>query len=250
VSATIPAYVATAAANRTITNQTPTISVGAVTVGSGLQVNTSFTLGAPNHGNFNVTLTSDNAFLLLAPDAVTPGQTQITIPVADGVQTVGFYVQGLEGVSTAVGGNVTVSATGFSDGVASDNVVQGALDLQGVPSTMAVNASDANIYVRVGIPNVNNTALNQLQALRAGSPNGSITMSFTSDNVNAATLVNGGGGTGSPQTALIFPGQSNTPTSGSGGVLLRRVASGIANISGTVSGLITTTAGTRQVTVQ
>ncbi len=34
----------------------PTISVGAVTVGSGLQTNTSFTLGASNHGGVTVTV--------------------------------------------------------------------------------------------------------------------------------------------------------------------------------------------------
>jgi hypothetical protein len=250
VSATIPGVVQTAAGSRTITNQTATISVGSVTVGSGLQVNTSFTLAAPNHGNFNVTLTSSDPSILLAPDAVTPGQTSIQIPVADGAQTVGFYVQGLEGLSSGVTGNVTVSATGFTDGVASENVVQAALDLQGVPSTMAVGAPDANIYVRLGTPAAGNGSLNQLQSVRAGLPGGSLTVTFTSDNVNAATLVNGGGGTGSPQTALIFSGQSNSPTSGSGGILLRRVATGVASISGAVSGLITTTAGTRSVTVQ
>ena len=250
VSASIPGVVQTTAGSRTITNQTPTITVGAVTVGSGLQINTSFSLGAPNHGNFTVTLRSSDPAILLAPDAVTGGQTSIQIPVADGVTTVGFYVQGLEGLSTGVTGSVTVSATGFSDGVASENVVQPALDLQGVPSTMAVGAPDAAIYARVGVPNAQLTALNQLQAVRAGLPAGSITVTFTSDNVNAATLVNGGGGSGSPQTALIFSGQSNSPTSGSGGILLRRVAAGVANISGAVSGLITTTAGTRQVTVQ
>jgi hypothetical protein len=250
VSATIPGYVATSAATRTITNQTPSITVGSVTVGSGLQVQTSFTLGAPNHGNFSVTLTSDNPNILLAPDAVTPGQPTISMAVADQVQTVAFYVQGLEGLSSAVTGNVTVSATGFTDGLASQTAVQAALDLQGVPSTMTVGGADASIYVRVGTPSSGNAALNQLEAVRAGAP-GPLTVSFTSDNTAAATLVNSSGGTGSPQTIQIPSGQFSTPTSiGTGGVAVRSVSAGVAHIAGAVSGLITTTTGTRQVTVQ
>ena len=143
---------------------------------------------------------------------------------------------------------VTVSATGFSPGVAPQTAVQAALDLQGVPSTMAVGAPDANIYVRVGTPGTNNLSLNQLQAVR---PGGSLSVTFTSDNVNAATLVNAAGGTGSPQTAQIAAGQSNTPTTVAlSGVALRRVAAGVASISGAITGLITTNNGTHSVTVQ
>jgi hypothetical protein len=251
VSAAIPGFIATTAATRAITNATPGITVGSVTVGSGLQINTSFTLGAPNHGNFSVTLTSSDPAILLAPDATTPGQTQISIPVADGVQTVGFYVQGLEGLQSGISGSVTASATGFSDGQATENVIQAALDLQGVPATMAVGAPDANLFVRVGTPNAGNGSLSQLQAVRAGLPGGSLSVSVTSANVNAATLVNSAGGTGSPQTVLILSGQSNSPTTvGAGGVALRRVAPGTSSVSAAISGVITTGQGTRSVTVQ
>jgi hypothetical protein len=80
-------------ATRSVTVSQPGITVGTLTVGSGLQDNTSFTLGAPNHGNISVTLTSSDAGVLLSPNATTAGTGQITLPVADGVQTVGFYVQ-------------------------------------------------------------------------------------------------------------------------------------------------------------
>jgi hypothetical protein len=251
VSATIPGYIATSQATRSTTNATPGITVGSLTVGSGLQANTTFTLGAPNHGNFSVTLTSSDPAILLAPDAATAGQTQITIPVADGVQTVGFYVQGLEGLTTTVSGSITVSAAAFTDGTAAETIVQPALDLQGVPATMAVGAPDANSYVRTGIANVGNTALNQLQAVRAGLPGGSLSVSVTSSNVSAATLVNSVGATGSPQTVQILSGQTNSPTTvGAGGVAVRRVATGTSSISAAISGFITTGQGTRSVTVQ
>jgi hypothetical protein len=251
VSATIPGYIATTQATRSITNATPNISVGSLTVGSGLQDNTSFTLGAPNHGNFTVTLTSSNAAILLAPNATSAGASQITIPVANGVQTVGFYVQGLEGLTTTVSGTVTVTATGFNNGVATQTIVQAALDLQGVPGTMAVGAPDASIYVRIGTPAAGNGSLNQVQAVRAGLPGGSVSVSLSSSNVNAATLVNSAGGTGSPQGVLILSGQSNSPTTvGAGGAAVRRVAAGTSSIAAASSGLITTGQGTRSVTVQ
>jgi hypothetical protein len=251
VSATIPGYIATTQATRSVTSSTPGISVGSLIVGSGLQDNTSFTLGAPNHGNFTVTLTSSDPAILLSPNATTAGQIQITIPVLDGVQTVGFYVQGLEGLTSSVAGSITVSAPAFTDGLAAETIVQPALDLQGVPTTMAVGAPDANIFVRVGTASTGNGSLNQLQAVRAGLPGGSLSVSVASSDLSAATLVNSTGGTGSPQTVVILIGQSNSPTSvGAGGAALRRVASGTSSISGAIGGFITTGQGTRSVTVQ
>jgi hypothetical protein len=251
VSATIPGFIATTQATRSITNMTPGISVGALTVGSGLQDNTSFTLGAPNHGNFNVTITSPNSAVLLSPNATTAGTNQITISVPDGVQTVGFYVQGLEGLTSTVSGTITVSATGFADGTASETIVQAALDLQGVPGTLPVGAADANIYARLGTPGAGNTSLTQVQAVRAGLPGGSISVDFSSSNLAAATLVNSAGGTGSPQTVQIAVGQSTTPTTvGGGGVSLRRVAAGNSSISVAGTNIITTGQGTRSVAVQ
>jgi hypothetical protein len=164
---------------------------------------------------------------------------------------VGFYVQGLEGLASGVTGTVTVSAPGFNDGMASESIVQAALDLQGVPATMAVGAPDANVYVRVGTAATGNGSLNQVQAVRAGIPGGSLSASLTSNNLSAATLVNSAGGTGSPQSVLILSGQSNSPTTvGAGGAAVRRVASGSSTISATSGGLITTGQGTRLVTVQ
>ena len=182
----------------------------------------------------------------------TAGASQITIPVANGTQTVGFYVQGLEGRTTGVTGTVSVTATGFGNGVANQTVLQAALDLQGVPSSMAVGAADASIYARVGTTtSPANAALNQLQAVRAGIPGGGLSVTFTSSNTAAATLINSAGGTGSPQALLIPSGQSNSPTAiAAGGVGVRRVAAGTASISASIPSVITTGAGTRTVTVQ
>ena len=131
-------------------NPVPSITVGTLTVGSGLQDNTSFTLGAPNHGNINVTVTSSNAALLVSPNATTAGTGQITIPVLDGVQTVGFYLQGLEGQTGSLSATVTVSAPGFTNGTSTITVVQAALDLQGLPTSTTPLSPSNFVYARVG----------------------------------------------------------------------------------------------------
>ena len=112
----------------------PTITIGAITVGSGLQDNTSFTLGAANHGNIDRhadQLGSRGAAVAQRDDRRDQPDHD---PGADGVQSVSFYVQGLEGrVADTVLSTVTVSAPGFSDGTATMTAVQGAIDLQGLP---------------------------------------------------------------------------------------------------------------------
>jgi hypothetical protein len=130
-------------------------------------------------------------------------------------------------------------------------VVQAALDLQGVPTTMAVGASDANIYVRVGIPQAGNSGLSQLQDVRAGLPGGALTATFNTSDQATASLLTSTLPAGPTQSVQILVGQSNTPTSViAGGVGLRRVAAGTATISATIPGLIATTNASDVVTVQ
>ena len=65
------------------------------TVGSGLQQQGSFTLGAGEHGGVSVRIESSNASVaLVSPDASTPGTAFIDVPVADGSRTAYFHVQG------------------------------------------------------------------------------------------------------------------------------------------------------------
>jgi hypothetical protein len=80
-----------------VTIAQPGISLGSGSVGSGLQVAASGSLGAPNHGGVGVTLTSGNAALLFSPTATTPGTSSITVNVPNGQTSFSYYVQGLEG---------------------------------------------------------------------------------------------------------------------------------------------------------
>ncbi|HXI21922.1 MAG TPA: hypothetical protein VNH46_12580, partial [Gemmatimonadales bacterium] len=100
VSVAAPGFT-TASTNgtRTITVTQPGISLSLnyPQVGSGLQESGGGSLGASNHGGVTVTLTSSlPSVLLLAPDASTPGQASIQIPVANGSTSFLFYVQGVE----------------------------------------------------------------------------------------------------------------------------------------------------------
>jgi hypothetical protein len=251
VTASIPGLLATGQASRPVTVTVPAITVGAVIIGSGLQDNTSFTVGAPQHGGVTVTLTSSNPEILLSPNATTAGQNQITIAVPNGTQSVGFYVQGLEGhTGGASTSDVTVSAPGFTTGTGVQTIVQPALDLQGVPTTMAAGAADVGIYARLGTPATGNGSLNQIQGVRAGGP-GALAVSFTSNNAGAASLLTAVAPGGATQSANAAVGVSNTPTSiATGGVGLHNAGAGSSSISVSAPGYITTTTGTRSVTTQ
>jgi len=251
VSASIPGFIATTQAIRSITSATPTISVGAVTVGSGLQTNTSFTLGASAHGGVTVNLSSSDPAILLAPDASTPGTQTLQIPVANGVQSVGFYVQGFEGRTTGLTGSITVQAPGFLDGTAVASVVPAAIDLQGVPATMTSGAADASIYARVGVPIAGNASLTSVQNVRPGIAGGGLTITFITSNVNAASLIQGTQPAGTTQAVQIPVGVYYTATSiASGGVGLRPVSAGNSSISVFSPNLVATGDAARVVVIQ
>jgi hypothetical protein len=247
VSVAATGFLTTPNATGTIAISQPGITVGAATVGSGLQTNTSFTLGAPNHGAITVTLSSSNPAILLAPNATTAGQQTVTMPVADQVQSVGFYVQGADGITQTSTAVVTVTATGFTDGTATATAVQPGVQLVAVPATLATTSPAVDIYAYVGVPSGNGVSV---QNRRAGA--GPLTVTFTSNNVNAASLVTTAQPSGAPsQTAQIVSGVYYTPFSvATGGVGLQPVAAGTSAISVAIPGFITTVNGTQSVTVQ
>jgi len=248
VSVAAAGYLTTPNATASVTVSTPGISVNPTTVGSGLQTSTSFFLGGSAHGGVTVTLTSGNAALLLSPNATTAGASQITIAVPNGTQSVGFFIQGLEGQTQGLTTSVTVSAPGFTNGTGSMTVVQSGVQLAGVPATIASTAPVADIYAYVGIPSGNGVSV---QNVRFGGP-GNVTVTFTSGNVSAASLVTAAQPTGAAtQTAQIVPGTYYTPFSvATQGAGLQPVAPGTSVISTSIPGYISTVAAAQSVTVQ
>src|SRR5262249_61354062 len=122
-------------------------------------------------------------------------------------------------------------------------------DLQGTPASTTTLSPSSFAYARVGIANFNNTALNQLQAVRAGAP-GPLTVTFTIPPDGVGELLKKATAPGVTQTATIAIGQSNSPTdTTSGGVAYHPLTPGSSTVGATISGFIATTAATRPITV-
>jgi hypothetical protein len=219
----------------------PGITLSSGNVGSGLQVSASGNLAAPNHGGVGVTLTSGNAALLFSPNATTPGTSSITVNVPNGQTFFSYYVQGLEGQTGTRPVTLTASAPGFADGTTTYNLMQGAIDLIGVPANTTTLSPIASIYARTGVPNSTSSpsGLTQLQDVRAGAP-GPVTVVFQDNDPNGATtLIVKGPTTQDTLTAQVPVLGSNTPTdTTSGGVALLPQAAGTSTISAVATGFL------------
>ncbi len=171
---------------RTVTVSGPVITAPAAqTVGAGLQLAANATLGASQHGGVTVTIASNNAAVLVAPDATTPGAASITRTIPNNQTSVPYYVQGLE--NTTGTATITVSAPGFTSDSTTVTVVPIAVEIQGLnTTTTTLSPDDTAWYVQVGIPNASNTTLATVQNRRAGGPPFVVTL--TNSNATVAQL--------------------------------------------------------------
>ena len=214
--------------------QAPGITVNApATVGGGLQVAGSFTLGASQHGGVMVRVeSSDPSRILIAPNASTVGQPFIEVAVANGATGASYVVQGTDwgaGSSTPpMPPTVTVSAPGFSNGTDTVNYVQPAIGIESLPTSL--NSLDPNraFTARVGIP-AGSTVVAQVR--RAGGSD--LVVTFTSSSSAVGELDGPGGTTGqAQQTLAIAAGASDTP-SGAGGVQFDPLTAGSTTVTAT-----------------
>jgi hypothetical protein len=255
VSVSIPGVLPTAAASKGVTVSAPalTVSVSSGTVGAGLQVLCCRVfLGAPApSGGLNIQLQSSNpSTLLLAPDAATAGSGVLTLTVAAGNTISNFVViQGLE-TAMALPATVTLTATapGFTDGTATATVVQPALDIASLATSLAATAPDDPFTVRVGLSNTpTNSSLIALQAVRIGGPTLTATVSNSTATVGQLTTSNGSGQSG---TVQITPGQQQSPSAvATGGIAFDPLAAGSTAVGATIPHFIATNAATVGVTV-
>ena len=240
----------TSAAGSVVTIAQPGITVNGATVGSGLQVNASGSLGAPNHGGVTVTVRSSNGALLISPDAVTPGTSSVDIFVPNGAQFFSFYIQGLEGHATdTVTVAITATASGFTTGNGTADVVPAGFDVIGLPASPTAGGPDVAFYARTGIANQTYTFLTQLQSVRAGAP-APLDVTFSTDAVAIGPLVTSSGTAASVPLQIPVLG-FNTPTSvATGGVAFRPAAAGTATITVTIPGLVGTSSAITTIVVQ
>jgi hypothetical protein len=233
-------------------NPAPGIGISGLprTVGAGLQ---SFcctvVLGAGDHGGVTVLVASDDpAVSLVAPNTTTPGAAFIEVPVANGLTTFSFVVQGVENaVGTA---NINVSASGFTPNSSVVTVVQSALDLIGVQDPIDSLDPDDVFRVRVGRPNAGNTALSSFSdPVRTGIPGGALIATVTHDNAAVGNLVQDG------LTEQVFTvpipegATASINNAGPDGLAHSPVANGTATIAATIPGLIATDNASQSVTV-
>ena len=120
----------------------PQITLSAPTVGSGLQVGASVSLGASNHGGVTVHVASTNpAVVLVSPDATTPGTASIDVVVPNGTGSFSYYVQGLEqAVGTPHRSRPRRPPSAAGTGLAT--VQQPAFELQGLPANATTFGTD------------------------------------------------------------------------------------------------------------
>lgn len=246
ISATIPGFSATANASHIVTVSPASITVTAMTIGSGLQRSGTVTLSGADHGGVTVRLTSaDPARLLVSPNASTAGSAFIDVVVPGGSTSFSFVAQALEDVTGTV--LFTATAPGFVDGTASEIVVQSAMDISGLATAANAGGADDPFTIRVGIPNALNTALAELQAVRAGAT--AVTATVTSTNAVVGTLVTTALTAGSVTVPIAPQASSSAASVAAGGVAFRPLSGGAVNVAVTIPGYRVLPTSTVTVTV-
>ena len=247
VAASIPGYTALPGAQVNVTVSVPTITIGDVTVGAGLQEFASGSLqAAALPGGVQVQITSSNpSRVLVSPNASTPGTSSITITVNQGGSTFSYYLHGVEGaVGTAT---VTASAALYSDGTATETVRGAALDIISLGATTTAGAANIQFSVRIGVRNEPETGFTAEQSVRAGAA--PITATLSSSVPTVAQLVTSTGPSGTV-TVSIAAGQSRSPgTVATGGVAFDPLAVGSTVVTATIPGYLALPGATVPVTV-
>jgi uncharacterized repeat protein (TIGR01451 family) len=236
----------------TVHPQVTITAPGATTVGSRLMVGTGATLGTATHGGVDVTITSsDSNVLLLSPTSTTTGQGSITIHVPDGQNFVPYVLQGVDNASGSA--TVVLSAPGFTGDSHLATVVPIGVEIHQLDPTMStLSGEDTDLYVQVGIPNLDGSALSQIQLVRPGPP-----LVVTLSNGNAAVgqlRSDQPAATGQVVTKPIQPGiyYTNAVAAGtSWGLAFQPLGNGTTNVtvSGPAGVATMTTTGVRQVVV-
>jgi hypothetical protein len=209
---------------------------GTARLGNGLQDQGSGSLQVVNPGPGALIVhlaSSDGSVLLLAPDAVTPGQPTLDVSVPINGSSFSYFIQGV-GVGTAT---ISAGATGFSNGVTPTvTVTTPGFDIIGLPSTMTSLSANDPFQIRLGVPNINGTALQAEQGVRAGST--PATATITNSTAAAARLVTSTD-TAQQVAVAIAAGQARSPASVAlGGVELDPLGAGTDTVSATIPGFL------------
>lgn len=243
----IPAFAVNGTA--TVTVSAPGITLGSGTMGAGLQVAASLSLGAPAPtGGRTVTLTSSQpGVVLLSPNATTAGAASTTVTISAGQTGATIYMHGVDGQTGTA--TITATAAGYTDGTSTGTVLTPRVEIVSLATSPLASAADDPFTVRVGLADANNLSLSTLQARRAGQPPLEVTV--TSSNAAAGVLATS---TTRAATATVQIAAGQTGTAGTvagGGVAFDPVAPGTTSIRAEIPGFVrTVTTNDLTVTVQ
>jgi hypothetical protein len=226
-------------------NATPIISANNGTAGAGLMPSISMSLGAANHPGVLFSVISLNPAIAAASFGTgAPAADSVGFNVAAGNTNLLIPIHGISnGVATLV-----AKAPGFVTDTFTVTVVTPAVEINSLPATTTTFSPNDPFLIRVGIPNVNNTGLTQVQPVRFGLP--ALTATITSGTPAIARLVTSTNPGAGSVTVAIDPLQSNSPGSiGQGGVEIDPLASGTTTVSAAIPGFTPMTNASVVVTV-
>ena len=194
-SATLPCTTTVTASANSLTSDSVTVTVNAAalisgpspsTIGAGLMIATAASLSAAQHGGRTVTIQSnDPTRILVSPDATTAGATSFTRTIANGQQSVPYYVQALE--TNPGSATIALTAEGFTGDTHQVTVQLPGVEIAGlVATTTPFTPPDTAYYVQVGLPCAGNTALCTVQNVRPGGP--AFVVTLTNSNATVARL--------------------------------------------------------------
>ena len=241
---TIPDFIQQPTGVVGVTVSAPTLTVQGTTVGGGLQQSRNFFLESGNHGGVDVTITSSNPQVAeLALNGSTAGSGSITVSVPDGQTSGTYWVQGVQGATGTV--TLTGTATGFTDGTATVDVVQPAVRLIGVNTSLTTLDGNDAFGVRIGYPSGTTVAAQQLSPAV-----GSVTATVTSSAPTVAQLV-GPQASGASLTVDILAGEWDSPSgAANGGLELDPLTAGNTTVDVTIPDFIQQPTGVVSVTVE
>lgn len=248
VSVSAPGFIPGAQATQSVTVTAPTLSFGGLAgadVGAGLQSNqVNVQLSASLHGGVDVHIESGDSTVALVAGATTgPGLSSIDIPVAHGSDIARFYIHGIDDTTGTV--YFTASVPGFVSEVDSINVVQPAVVIVQLLSTIDVADGPDPFRALVGVPNNDQSGLAAAQARRAGAL--PLVVSLQTSNPIVSQLRQGVT-IGDSVTVNIDAGDSGSPsTLNAGGAQHEPQAAGQTVITASIPGFIQT--GAAQVVV-
>ena len=206
-------------------------------VGAGLQSSSqTATIGFANHGGVTVRIESASpSVALVSPNFSTPGTAFFETFVVNGVTTVPFFVQGVEGAAASA--TINATSTGFANAARVADIVPPGVQIEQLEDSLDVNDADDPFIVRIGVPKSDLTAIELPQVVRAGGTAKTATVSHS--NAGIADLV-----TNllidESVTVSIPVGQSQSGADvASGGVALDPLLAGTTVVSASVPGAAT-----------